>query len=151
MVEITGTEVIRQTARNRARENGLARLASDLHLSLTLLDEFVYRGGHLPSEALRLLATDLFAGHAEYDPVVDLLRPTNRAPAIPGGMRPPTIAEMHIDKSHLTPRVPPKTTAKPQPARPRRRDGRSTCTHKTGAGGMSALGAKRKGPIGKPR
>ena len=25
------------------------------------------------------------------------------------------------------------------------------CTHKTGAGGMSALGAKRKGPIGKPR
>ena len=24
-------------------------------------------------------------------------------------------------------------------------------THKTGAGGMSALGAKRKGPIGKPR
>jgi hypothetical protein len=25
------------------------------------------------------------------------------------------------------------------------------CTHKSGAGGMSGLGAKRKGPIGKPR
>ena len=118
MSETTGTDVIRAAARNRARGNGLARIASDLQLSLTLLDEFVYHGGHLPSEALRLLATDLFSGFAEYDPVADLLRPTNRAPAIPGGMRPPSFREMNIDQSHLAPRVLPKTTAQPQPARP---------------------------------
>jgi hypothetical protein len=118
--ETTGTDIIRLAMRNRAAHGGLGRLASDLHLSLTQLDDFTYHGGHLPSEALRLLATDLFAGHAEYDPVVDLLRPTNRTPAIPGGMRPPSASEMNLDKSHLTPRVLPKTTAKPQPARPSR-------------------------------
>ena len=116
----TGTEVIRATMRNRAFHGGLARLANDLHLSLTQLDSFTYHNGALASEALRLLATDLFAGHAEYDPVVDLLRPTNRTPAIPGGMRPPSVSEMNLDKSHLMPRVLPKPTAKPQPARPHR-------------------------------
>ena len=49
----------------------------------------VYQGGHLPSEALRVLAADLFSGHAEYDPVVDLLRPVNRTEPISMGVQPP--------------------------------------------------------------
>jgi hypothetical protein len=69
--------------------------------------------------ALRLLATDLFAGHAEYDPVVDLLRPTNRTPAVPGGISPESFKRRPLSDI-VPPRVLPKTTAKPQPARPRR-------------------------------
>ena len=89
----TGTDAIRGAMRNRTAHGGLGKLASDLHLSLSLLDDFVYHGGRLPPEALRLLATDLFSGHAEFDADLDLLRSTNRAPAIPGGIRPPSVSD----------------------------------------------------------
>jgi hypothetical protein len=115
----TGIDVIRAATRNRARGNGLARLASDLHLSLTQLDLFAYHNGALAPEALRLLATDLFAGHAEYDPVVDLLRPVNRTPAIPGGISPEPFKRVPLSDV-VPPRVPPKATAQAQPARARR-------------------------------
>jgi hypothetical protein len=118
MRDRSGTDVIRAAARNRGRGGGLQRLASDLHLPLTQLDSFAYQGVRLPSEALRLLVTGLFAGHAEYDAELDLLRATNREPATTISIRPPQCERRPL--SEVVPsRVPPKQTAQ-LPARPRR-------------------------------
>ena len=120
MVEITGTEVIRQTARNRARENGLARLARDYSISLAALDDFTYHGGNLPAKVLQDLTKDFFSGFAEYDPQLDPLRSINRVePTVFATVTPPQFERRPLSEV-VPPRPVPKTTTTPQPARPHR-------------------------------
>src|SRR4051794_35844951 len=117
---ISGTDAIRAATQNHAkRDGGLQRLGRDLNLSLTMLDEFVYHGGHLPSEALRLLATSLFAGMAEFDADLNLLRATNRAEPIAMGVRAPQFVPPPIDRTIRGPSVGKGAPALP-PARPQR-------------------------------
>jgi hypothetical protein len=119
MPEMTGTDVIR--AAMRARSAGLARMAGDLQLSLTQLDSFVFHGGKLPPKALCLLAADLFAGHAEFDPTTDLLRPTNRTEPVAMSVRPPQFDPASRPPLDCSIRGPvPVKGAEPQPARPKR-------------------------------
>ena len=118
----SGTDVIRAAMRQRAAHGDLARMARDLNLSLTQLDSFTYHGGQLAPEALQLLATDLFAGHATFDPATNLLGATNKTPAIPGGIRPPQFdpkSRPPVDRTIRGP-SPPVKGATLQPARPHR-------------------------------
>jgi hypothetical protein len=118
--DVTGTDILRSTARNRAREGGLARLARDYSISLAALDDFTYHGGRLPAKALQDLTKDFFGGFAEFDSELDRLRPINRAePTVFATAMPPQFERRPLSDV-VPPRPVPKTTAQPQPARVRR-------------------------------
>jgi hypothetical protein len=115
---VTGSDVLRQAV--RGRKMGLAVLAKELHLAAYELEAFV-AGGDLPADKLSAIAREVFGGHAQFDPEIDRLRPVNRAePKAFCTAKPPSVSEMNLDRSHLKPRALPKTTAKPQPAQPKR-------------------------------
>ena len=114
---VTGSDVLR--AALRSRKMGLANIARELDIPINALDSFV-QGGSLPADKLNAIAILIFGGAAVYDETSDRLRSANKQAPISMGVRPPTIAEMHIDQSHLAPRVLPKTTTTSQPARPKR-------------------------------
>ena len=87
MTEIrTGIDAIRQAL--RARKLNFSNLARDLHLPTAQFEAFM-DGGPLPTDALEALTKLIWAGHAEFVPELNLLRPTNQQEARPLGGPPP--------------------------------------------------------------
>jgi hypothetical protein len=101
----TGTDAIRQAL--RARRLNLANLARDLHLANAPVDAFM-DGGTLPPDALEALTRMIWAGHAEFDAELNLIRPANRQEPRPLGGPPP------ITETMTLPKTMPKFTAGPR-------------------------------------
>jgi hypothetical protein len=106
MTEIrTGIDAIRQAL--RARKLNFSNLARDLHLPTAQFEAFM-DGGPLPTDALEALTKLIWAGHAEFVPELNLLRPANRQEARPLGGPPP------ITETMTLPKTMPKFTAGPR-------------------------------------
>jgi hypothetical protein len=77
----SGRERIRYALRIRAKRGHLGPVARDLGVGLAGLEQFSTGGANLPDATLKALATELFSGHAAYDPVLDRLNlPRRRHP-----------------------------------------------------------------------
>jgi hypothetical protein len=89
----TGTDLIRVHLVGYGKKANLGALAKDLSIPSDALDLFARGKGRLAPEALKVLTRFLWAGAAEYDPAVDLLRSTNKQEPRALGLRPPSVSE----------------------------------------------------------
>jgi hypothetical protein len=90
MTEIkTGTDALRSAL--RARKFNLAARAHDMGMRKDLLEAFLAGSTTLTPRQLATLTTELFGGHAVYDPAIDRLRPTRQQPPLPLGSGPPPL------------------------------------------------------------
>jgi hypothetical protein len=74
----TGTDYIRAALAARAKKIGYTNRARDWGISSEALLGFIEGRTDLSPQVLCVIATDLWGGNAEYDPALNLLRPTNR-------------------------------------------------------------------------
>ena len=120
--------------------------------SVDKLEAFI-AGGPLAPNALRALTKLLFHGNAIWDEKLDRLKSAHTRQPVSLGSGPPPLDPATLPKFKGGPPGPGPQPVTPPKVEPKKSNapGGSNRTHKTGAGGMSALGAKRKGPIGKPR
>jgi hypothetical protein len=89
-----GTDAIRAALYARVRKVNTAGMARDLGIPSSTLDAFAAGQIMLPADTLKLLAAELFHGHAELDVELNLLRSTNRQAAKSIGPGPPPIEAM---------------------------------------------------------
>jgi hypothetical protein len=113
----TGVDLIRSALRNRAKHGHLGTLARDLTTAASS-EDFLHGAGTLSTETLQTLAKDLFP-YAEFDPVLDLMKPINRTEPRPLGVLPSPYPKSSVTFERPARGPPPLTPAKPKPREPR--------------------------------
>jgi hypothetical protein len=81
----TGVDLLRSALRNRAKHGTLAHWPAISTAASS--EDFLHGEGTLSTETLQTLAKDLFP-YAEFDPVLDLMKPINRTEPRPLGVLP---------------------------------------------------------------